>query len=208
MKKFFYLPALIILSATMLACTPIKNQKEIKSKNNKESSLMSDSTKTNDTTYTATISTNMGDIKLELFPGAAPKAVENFVVHAEKGYYNGVIFHRVIDGFMIQGGDPTGTGRGGESIWGGKFDDEISPNLKFDSAGILAMANAGPNTNGSQFFITVAATPWLDGHYTIFGKVIGGMDVVYEISKVKRNAADRPLTDIEMNTVTIEKTAK
>ncbi len=208
MKKFFYLPALIILSATMLACTPIKNQKEIKSKNNKESSLMSDSTKTNDTTYTATISTNMGDIKLELFPEAAPKAVENFVVHAEKGYYNGVIFHRVIDGFMIQGGDPTGTGRGGESIWGGKFDDEISPNLKFDSAGILAMANAGPNTNGSQFFITVAATPWLDGHYTIFGKVIGGMDVVYEISKVKRNAADRPLTDIEMNTVTIEKTAK
>ncbi len=176
--------------------------------NKKENSSMSESEKTKDTTTVAVIKTNMGTIEVALFPEYAPKAVENFIGLAEKGYYNGVIFHRVIDGFMIQGGDPTGTGRGGESIWGKRFDDEISPELIFDKPGILAMANAGPNTNGSQFFITVAATPWLNGHYTIFGNVIKGMDVVYNISKVKTNPEnDKPLQNVVMEKVTIEKTA-
>ncbi len=108
----------------------------------------------------AVIKTNMGTIEIELFAKETPKTVENFVGLANKGYYNGVIFHRVIDNFMIQGGDPTGTGRGGDSFWGGKFADEIVPSLKHDQPGILSMANAGPNTNGSQFFITLVATPW------------------------------------------------
>ncbi len=162
----------------------------------------------------AVINTNMGKIEIELFADKTPKTVENFVGHANKGYYNGIIFHRVIPNFMIQGGDPTGTGRGGESIWGEPFEDEIVPSLVFDKAGILAMANAGPNTNGSQFFITVAATAWLNGNHTIFGKVIEGMDVVNAISKVEtskpsndptRNVADRPIKDVVMETVTIEK---
>ena len=154
----------------------------------------------------AVIKTNMGTIEIELFADQTPKTVENFVGHADSGYYNGIIFHRVIENFMIQGGDPTGTGRGGESIWGKPFADEIVPSLTFDEPGILAMANAGPNTNGSQFFITVAATSWLDGHHTIFGKVIGGMDVVYAISKVATSKpGDKPLKDVVMESVTIEK---
>jgi cyclophilin family peptidyl-prolyl cis-trans isomerase len=154
----------------------------------------------------AVIKTNMGIIEIELFAKETPKTVENFVGLANKGYYNGVIFHRVIDNFMIQGGDPTGTGRGGESFWGGKFADEIVPSLKHDQPGILSMANAGPNTNGSQFFITVVPTPWLDGKHTVFGKVINGMDVVYAISKVATSKpGDKPLKDVVMETVTIEK---
>ena len=162
-----------------------------------------------DSSEVAVIQTNMGTIKIALLPEEAPKTVENFAGLSKKGYYDGIIFHRVIDGFMIQGGDPTGTGRGGESIWGGKFKDEISDKVHFDQPGIVAMANAGPNTNGSQFFITVAATPWLNGHYSIFGKVIEGMDVVYAISKVKTNKTnDKPLSDVVMEKVTIESGSK
>jgi len=157
-----------------------------------------------DSKTVAIIKTNMGTIEIELFADQTPKTVENFVGLAEKGYYNGVIFHRVIKKFMIQGGDPTGTGRGGASFWGGKFEDEIVPELKFDDAGILAMANAGPSTNGSQFFITLAATTWLDGNHTIFGKVISGMDVVYAIGEVK-TASDKPVDEVVMEEVTIEK---
>ena len=154
----------------------------------------------------AVIKTNMGTIEIELYAKQTPKTVENFVQHADSGYYNGVIFHRVIENFMIQGGDPTGTGRGGESIWGKPFADEIVPSLTFDKPGILAMANAGPNTNGSQFFITVAPTSWLDGKHTIFGQVIGGMDVVYAISRVPTSKpGDKPLKDVVMESVTIEK---
>lgn len=157
----------------------------------------------------AVIKTNMGTIELELFADQTPKTVENFIGHANAGYYNGVIFHRVIPNFMIQGGDPTGTGRGGESIWGEPFEDEIVKSFVFDEPGILAMANAGPNTNGSQFFITVAPTTWLNGNHTIFGKVIGGMDVVYAISKVPTSKpGDKPLKDVVMETVTIEKREK
>ncbi len=158
-----------------------------------------------DTITVAVFKTNMGTFETELFPDEAPKAVENFTGLAEKGYYKGVIFHRVIPNFMIQGGDPTGTGRGGASLWGKSFEDEVNTGLQFDSTGILAMANAGPNTNGSQFFITVAPTPWLNGHHTIFGKVISGMDIVNSISEVKRNGQDKPLKDVVIEDITIEK---
>ena len=151
----------------------------------------------------ANLKTNMGDIEIELFPVEAPKTVENFVELAKKEYYNGVIFHRVIENFMIQGGDPTGTGRGGESAWGGKFKDEFSPKLTFDKAGLLAMANAGPGTNGSQFFITLAPTTWLNNHHTIFGKVVNGFDVVNAIGKTKTKN-DRPVTDVVLQKVLIE----
>ena len=151
----------------------------------------------------ANIKTSMGDIRIELFPDEAPKTVENFVELAKKGYYNGVIFHRVIENFMIQGGDPTGTGRGGESAWGGKFKDEFSSKLTFDTAGLLAMANAGPGTNGSQFFITLVPTTWLNNHHTIFGKVVNGIDVVNAIGKTKTKN-DRPAIDVVMNKVVIE----
>jgi cyclophilin family peptidyl-prolyl cis-trans isomerase len=178
------------------------------SNNNNESKIMTDSTATKDSILVATIKTNMGDIEVKLFEKLTPKTVENFVGLAKKGYYNGVIFHRVIDKFMIQGGDPTGTGRGGQSIWGKSFEDEIVPSLVFDKPGYLAMANAGPNTNGSQFFITVIPTTWLNGHHTIFGEVIGGMDVVYAISKVQTSKpGDKPLKDVVINEVVIEKKA-
>ena len=176
------------------------------SNNNNESKVMSDSTAANDSILVATIKTNMGDIEIKLFEKLTPKTVENFVGLAKEGYYKGVIFHRVIDKFMIQGGDPTGTGRGGQSIWGKSFEDEIVPSLVFDKPGYLAMANAGPNTNGSQFFITVVPTPWLNGHHTIFGQVINGMDVVYAISKVQTSKpGDKPLKDVVMESVKIEK---
>jgi cyclophilin family peptidyl-prolyl cis-trans isomerase len=145
--------------------------------------------------------TSMGTIKLRLFPNEAPKTVENFTKLADKGYYDKLIFHRVIDGFMIQGGDPQGTGVGGESIWGKPFEDEFNEKLKFDRKGILAMANAGPNTNGSQFFITVAPTPHLNMHHTIFGEVTEGMDVVEAISKVPRDPNDKPLAPVVMKKV-------
>ena len=141
------------------------------------------------------IETNSGTIEVELFCKAAPLACENFIRLAEKGYYNGVIFHRVIKDFMIQGGDPTGTGRGGESIWGKPFKDECTPELKFDKPGLLAMANAGPGTNGSQFFITTVKTPWLNGRHTIFGKVIKGYDIVKKIGSVPTSREGKPLKE-------------
>ena len=141
------------------------------------------------------LETNQGNIEIQLKTDIAPKACENFIKLAEKGYYNGLIFHRVIKGFMIQGGDPTGTGMGGESIWGSSFEDEVTPVAKFDGPGILAMANAGPNTNGSQFFITCAKTPWLNMRHTIFGEVVSGLDVVQKIENTPVGANDRPITD-------------
>ncbi|MDY0195916.1 MAG: peptidylprolyl isomerase [Sulfurovaceae bacterium] len=140
------------------------------------------------------LQTSAGNIELRLFPKAAPLAVKNFMTHAKNGYYNNVIFHRVIKGFMIQGGDPTGTGMGGESIWKKDFKNEYAPNLTFDRPFLLAMANAGPNTNGSQFFITTAATPFLNGGYTIFGEVINGKEVVKKIENAKTSPEDRPYT--------------
>ena len=178
-----------------------------------------------------TVHTNLGDFTLELFPKVAPKTVENFVTHAKNGYYNGVIFHRVIEDFMIQGGDPTGTGMGGESIYGRTFEDEFSREA-FNLYGTLSMANAGPNTNGSQFFIVTAkqvpaqmlkqlkdggwpeeiveeyakvgGTPWLDHRHTVFGRVVEGMDVVLKIEGVERNAQDRPLDDVVIESMDVK----
>jgi len=142
----------------------------------------------------AVLETNAGNIEIELLANKAPKAVENFIGLIKKGYYNGVIFHRIIKGFMIQGGDPTGTGRGGTSIWGKDFKDEFAPNVVFDKKGILAMANAGPNTNKSQFFITLAPTPWLNGHHTIFGYVTkDSMKVVEKLGNVEVAYQNRPV---------------
>ena len=178
-----------------------------------------------------TVHTNQGDFTLELFPEIAPQTVENFITHAKNGYYDGVIFHRVIEDFMIQGGDPTGTGMGGESIYGRTFEDEFSREA-FNLYGALSMANAGPNTNGSQFFIVTAkqvpaqmlkqlkdggwpeeiveeyakvgGTPWLDHRHTVFGRVVEGMDVVLKIEGVERNAQDRPLEDVVIESMDVK----
>lgn len=179
---------------------------------------------------TATIKTNKGDITLQLFDKLAPKTVKNFVELAQDGYYDGIIFHRVIPNFMIQGGDPTGTGRGGKSIYGEQFEDEFSDQL-FNLRGALSMANAGPNTNGSQFFIVTmdevpaqmvgqleaagfpaeiidaykerGGTPWLDNKHTVFGHLVAGEDVAQAIQNVKRDAADKPLEDVTIETIDI-----
>ena len=141
------------------------------------------------------LETNQGPIEIKLMPDVAPKACENFTKLAEKGYYNGLIFHRVIKNFMIQGGDPTGTGMGGKSIWGKPFEDEVSSGVGFNKVGLLAMANAGPGTNGSQFFITTAKAPWLNMKHTIFGEVISGYDVVQKIENVQVDGSDRPVSE-------------
>lgn len=182
----------------------------------------------------AVIQTNMGDIKIRLFPEVAPKAVENFISHAENGYYDGLIFHRVINDFMIQGGDPTGTGRGGESIYGHSFEDEFDLSAR-NYRGALSMANAGPNTNGSQFFIVqaksvddglisqmeeladrgfpeevtenykkIGGTPWLDFKHTVFGQVFEGMDVVDNIAQVKVGPQDKPVNDVIIEKIVFE----
>ena len=168
---------------------------------------------------TATMKTNKGDIKIILFPDAAPKTVESFVSHSKDGYYNNVVFHRVINDFMIQGGDPTATGRGGESIWGRPFEDEFSVDYH-NLRGALSMANAGPNTNGSQFFIVQAktvnpsllqqmkqypgGTPHLDFRHTVFGQVYEGMDVVDSIAGVATDSRDKPLDDVVIIGIDIE----
>lgn len=179
----------------------------------------------------AVIKTNKGDITVKLFLEEAPLTVKNFIGHAENGYYDGVIFHRVIESFMIQGGDPTGTGAGGESIYGKTFEDEFHEDL-FNLHGALSMANAGPNTNGSQFFIVTAddvsdgfleqmadadypqeiidaykekgGTPWLDRRHTVFGQVVAGMDIVENIGKVKTDMQDRPEEDIVIESIEIQ----
>jgi cyclophilin family peptidyl-prolyl cis-trans isomerase len=195
MKKIIVLS--LFLTALVLGC------------NQHKGTSMSDSTISADSIIVAQINTSMGTIECQLLPEVAPKATENFVGLAKNGYYNGLTFHRVIENFMIQGGDPNGNGTGGQSIWGGFFDDEFNQDIRFDSAGVLAMANRGPNTNGSQFFITLAATPWLNYHHTIFGKVIGGMDVLKEIGKVKTTKPyDMPVTKIIIDSVTIVHRAK
>jgi len=195
MKKLIFISLIIsIFSFQFLLAQKSKTQ----SKTNQ--------TKETRTQLVAVFETNMGTFECELFEDKAPKTVANFVGLAEKGYYDGVIFHRVIDNFVIQGGDPTGTGSGGESIYGHPFEDEFHPDLKHNKAGVLSMANAGPNTNGSQFFITLAPTPWLDNRHSIFGEVIKGMDVVKAIGKVETiKHGDRPVKDVVMKKVKIER---
>ncbi|KAG9295035.1 hypothetical protein G9A89_017829 [Geosiphon pyriformis] len=144
------------------------------------------------------LGTSMGEITLELYWNHARKTCENFFQLAKRGYYNEVIFHRIIPDCIIQGGDPTGTGRGGASIYGQKFEDEINPDLKHTGAGVLSMANSGPDTNGSQFFITLAPTPWLDGKHTIFGRVSKGMRVVKRMGLVATDSQDRPKENVKI----------
>ncbi len=193
-------------------------------------SIQLETVKSGDTV--AVMKTNMGEIEIKLFPKEAPKTVENFITHSKNGYYNGLIFHRIIKDFMIQGGDPTGTGMGGESIWGESFNDEFHKDLH-NIRGALSMANAGPNTNGSQFFIVEASsapqnmisemegmpeyfpediveeykknggTPWLDYHHTVFGQVIKGMETVEKIASVKVGANDKPLNDVVIENIEI-----
>lgn len=163
------------------------------------SAAMTDSSDTLSGKHTVVLKTSMGDITLELDADAAPKTVTNFITLAKRGYYDGLIFHRVIPDFMIQGGDPLGNGTGGESIYGESFEDEAN-DLKMER-GVIAMANRGPDTNGSQFFITVIPTDWLQGRHTIFGHVTKGMDVVDAISKVQRDGRDMPTTKV---TYTVE----
>lgn len=150
------------------------------------------------------VETNQGTFEVALRPDIAPKASENFLKHAQAGYYNGIIFHRVIKGFMIQGGDPTGTGRGGKSIWENPFEDEFSDSVKFDRPFLLAMANAGPKTNGSQFFITTTATPWLNKKHTIFGEVVKGNDVIQKIESTKVGPGDRPVQEVKIIRMTVK----
>jgi len=144
--------------------------------------------------------TSMGTIKIKLYSKEAPITTGNFKKLINEGFYNGIIFHRVIDGFMLQGGDPTGTGTGGSKV---TIQDEFAPGLKHSKKGMLSMANRGPNSGTSQFFITLAPTPWLDGKHAIFGEVIGGMDVVEKIGKTKTGPNDKPVTDIKMTKVTL-----
>jgi len=146
------------------------------------------------------IETSMGDIYADLYSEDAPKTVENFVTLTQKGFYDGIIFHRVIPNFMIQTGDPTGTGMGGP---GYQFKDEFSSKLRHDKAGVLSMANSGPNTNGSQFFITLAPTPWLDNRHSVFGKVTKGMEVVTAIGNVTRGPDDKPIKPVAMTKVSV-----
>ena len=150
----------------------------------------------------AVFDTNMGEFEIELFEDKTPITTKNFIDLAQEGFYDEVIFHRIIDGFMIQGGDPTGTGMGGP---GYTIEDEFTPELTHESEGILSMANTGrPHTGGSQFFITLAATPWLDGHHTVFGKVVKGIEVVREIGHVKTGPQDRPVHDVVINKIAIK----
>ncbi|MFM1524284.1 MULTISPECIES: peptidylprolyl isomerase [Helcococcus] len=241
MKKILILLLCLIF---MVGCTKKVENKNFETKSEKtKSELKKGDTKVlnqvegyQEGNIKAKIKTNMGEMELILFPKVAPKAVENFVKHAKDGYYEGIIFHRVIEGFMIQGGDPTGTGRGGESIWKKSFEDEFDVNYR-NFYGALSMANAGPNTNGSQFFIVTAknnindnlvgqmkklgekggfpdsvidayknlgGTPHLDGRHTVFGHVVKGMDVAEKISKVERDAADKPVKDVVIEKITIE----
>ncbi|GFY39762.1 peptidyl-prolyl cis-trans isomerase-like 3 [Trichonephila inaurata madagascariensis] len=152
----------------------------------------------------ATLHTDVGDMKIELFCELIPKACENFLALCASDYYNGCLFHRNIKGFIVQTGDPTGTGKGGTSIWGRRFEDELKDELKHNTRGIISMANNGPNTNGSQFFITYAKQPHLDMKYTIFGKVIDGLETLDELEKLPVNSKTfRPLTETRLNSVTI-----
>jgi len=144
------------------------------------------------------LETNLGNIEVTLKPEVAPKACENFMGLVQKHYYDGIIFHRIIKNFMIQGGDPTGTGAGGESIWQKPFADECIASEKFDKPGVLAMANRGPATNGSQFFITTTQTPWLNMRHTIFGEVTGGYDIVKKMETVKTDSRDRPVDVVKI----------
>jgi len=197
---------LLILGLLITGCNA-KDAKDINATKKVESSSTETSSKSDDknSKNILVLETNQGTIELKMFPDVAPLAVENFTTHAKNGYYDGLIFHRVIKDFMIQGGDPTGTGTGGTSIWKKEFVNEYAPNVVFDKPFMLAMANHGPNTNGSQFFITTKATPWLNGGYTIFGEVVSGQDIVSKIENTKVAVADRPVNEQKIVKIYVKK---
>ena len=163
-----------------------------------QSNCMETKSEEQKTAQVVVLETNMGNIELQLFPEVAPKACENFMTLVGEKFYDGIVFHRVIKGFMIQGGDPLGTGFGGKSIWGKPFADECVSSLQFTKKGLLAMANSGPNTNQSQFFITTNPATWLNGKHTIFGEVLSGYNVVDNIEGAKTGAQDRPTEEIKI----------
>lgn len=181
MKLVNTLLSMALLTLNLLNCPPLLAEESTHKMNKKADHPV------------VVFETTQGNFEVTLFPDKAPKAVENFLGLAQKNYYNDVVFHRVIKAFMIQGGDPLGNGTGGESLWGKPFEDEFSPELKFDRVGMLAMANRGPKTNGSQFFITTAKTPWLDRKHTIFGEVTKGYDIVKKIESTEVDGRDRPV---------------
>jgi len=194
MKKTGFI-FLIFWLVFAISCNANPNQDTQKSLESNKTTTQSSKKEDTKEAPIVVLETNQGKIELKMFPKVAPLAVENFTTHVKEGYYNGLIFHRVIKHFMIQGGDPTGTGRGGESIWHKEFINEYAPNVVFDRPFLLAMANHGPNTNGSQFFITTVPTPHLNGGYTIFGEVVSGQDVVRKIENTKTDRRDRPLSE-------------
>lgn len=204
MKKIFFM--VIAVLVMFVGCS-----EKDKSVNGVSSATQNSSTVVNSNSYGAkskgdvlVLQTNQGNIEIKMLPEIAPLAVENFTTHAKNGYYNGLIFHRVIKGFMIQGGDPMGSGIGGESIWKKPFPDEFAPNVIFDRPYLLAMANSGPMTNGSQFFITTVPTPHLNGMHTIFGEVIAGQDVVKKIENTQTDMNDMPINPIQIVKVTVK----
>ncbi|MDD4628091.1 MAG: peptidylprolyl isomerase [Candidatus Peribacteraceae bacterium] len=193
MKKFYLLLIPLFALALLVGCAPEDGAPTPPAPVKKNQPIAFDGTLLTGK-HTVILKTSKGNVTIELDGDAAPKTVTNFVVLSKAGYYNGLTFHRVIPDFMIQGGDPNGNGTGGESVFGPKFEDEIKGNNLPMDRGMIAMANAGPNTNGSQFFIITkeGGTPWLIGHHTVFGKVTKGMDVVDAISKVQTGANDMP----------------
>ena len=196
-------PAATVAPTELPAATPASKIQTNQGRSLKQYAALPSMTIDPAASYTATIRTNNGSIVIELFAKSAPKTVNNFVFLAEEGFYDTLIFHRVIEGFMIQGGDPTGTGRSGP---GYRFEDEIDSKLGFNEPGKLAMANSGPNTNGSQFFITTAPTPHLKGAHTIFGRVTNGQEVAEAISKVAKDRNGRPTQPVIIETIKIAKT--
>jgi len=210
MKKFIPLLPMFLIAA----CVPHQQiAQTVEEVSAEQTQIITKETKR----MNAVIETSLGNITIELFPDKAPQTVANFVELAEgtkeftdlktgkkvkQKFYDGLVFHRVIPDFMIQGGCPLGTGTGGP---GYKFEDEIDPSLKFDKPGKLAMANAGPNTNGSQFFITEAATPWLNGNHTIFGQVISGMELVKKIARTEVDFSDKPINPVIIKSIVIER---
>lgn len=212
MKRMIFL---LIVLVSITSCSDKQESKETQSKINQENKVSQEKkydyvTISPDSMIVAVIQTKYGNIEMELYADKTPITVTNFVTLAEENFYDSVIFHRVVPDFVIQGGDPTGTGSGGKSIYDGKpYVNEIVPSLSHDAPGVVAMANRGPNTNTSQFYITLAAVPALDGNYTIFGKVINGMDVVNKIGSVQTNPpTNRPDNPVVMEKVTIERRPK
>lgn len=193
-KRIFALAVAGMIALSSAACAQSEGAAKTPAKETKETTEVK----------VVLINTSMGTITCRLYPEVAPKAVENMERLAEKGYYDGIIFHRVMDGFMIQGGDPTGTGYGGKSIWGVPFEDEFSPELRFDRPGLLAMANPGANSNGSQFFITLSPQMHLNDKHTIFGEVIEGMDVVKAIGATETGPQNKPTTDVVIKSMKFE----